>query len=164
MTITQERLQELFHYCPGLGLFWHKPRTPLDTHSVRWNTKYAGKIAGSRNGQGYIILQIDGLKERAHRMAWLYMTGELPLDDLDHQNRNREDNAFDNLRPATATQNLGNTLGRGKSGWKGVSVLPSGRFGAWCRREYLGSFDTAEEASDCYFERAVQEFGEFARR
>lgn len=162
--ITQERVQELFHYCPGLGLFWHKPRQPVDVHAVRWNTKYAGKIAGSRNSQGYVILQIDGAKERAHRMAWLYMTGELPMGDVDHWNLNREDNAFDNLRLATTTQNHANKRGWSKTGRKGVSVLPSGRFGAWCRKEYLGSFDTAEEASDRYFERAVQEFGEFARR
>ena len=113
---------------------------------------------------GYVHIQVDGKRHKAHRLAWLWMTGRMPEGDLDHANRYRMDNAFGNLREATGSQNLANRAAYSKSGLKGVYELPSGRFAAECCGSYIGSFDTPEEASDAYMERAEKSFGHFARR
>ena len=158
-TLTQDRLKSVLDYCPDLGLFWFKPRPG----NQRFNTRYAGELAGSLNN-GYVHVQVDGRRYKAHRLAWLWMTGKMPEGELDHANRYRMDNAFANLREATGSQNLANRAARSRSGKKGVYLLPSGRYSAHFRREYLGSFDTADEASDAYMARAKSYWGPFAQR
>jgi len=52
------------------------------------------------------------------------MTGEWPEHQVDHRNRVRDDNRWDNLRKATRVQNLGNRekYANNTSGLKGVSL------------------------------------------
>lgn len=104
-------------YDPTTGLFRHK----ISHLKVR-----PGDIAGYENDQGYIIINVYGQRIRAHRAAWFVMTGEY-LDnefDVDHEDNNRSNNVFTNLRKATRTQNnlnRGLTAGN-KSGKAGVSL------------------------------------------
>ena len=87
---------------------------------------------------------------------------------VDHINRDPLDNRRANLRPATRTQQLGNTGLRSTntSGYRGVSRTRSGRWGAWIRMHgrsvNLGTFDTPEQASAAYRIAAREYFGEFA--
>src|SRR5215813_12141516 len=84
--LTHERLKELLSYDPKTGLFI-------------WNSR--GAVAGTTDQEGYIQIHLDGKKYRAHRLAYLYMTGEMPTQILDHINRVRSDNRWGNLRPVT---------------------------------------------------------------
>ena len=75
------------------------------------------------NREGYVRINVDGTKCRAHRLAYLYMTGEWPPKLMDHINRVKSDNRWANLRPVTEKLNFYNTSDyrNNKSGAKGVS-------------------------------------------
>ncbi|WP_395454812.1 HNH endonuclease signature motif containing protein [Azospirillum melinis] len=159
---TQERVRELFNYDPETGIFtWRISRTG----SIR-----VGQVAGTvRKVTGYVRIHVDGKFYYAHRLAWLYMTGEWPAEEIDHINRQGGDNRFANLRPASRAQNGGNTSirRRNKSGVKGVSWYKRGRKwkaqimmnGKNCS---LGCFNTISEAAAAYAAAAELCYGEYA--
>lgn len=90
--LTQARLKELFHYDKETGAFTHiKAR-----RGVR-----VGKILGCLANNGYLVIRADGKLYLAHRLAWMYVHGAFPPDQLDHINRMRTDNRLCNLRLAT---------------------------------------------------------------
>ena len=84
----------------------------------------AGDQAGTLK-EGYVKIRVLGQQWRAHRLAWLFQTGEVPPKGLDveHANRKRDDNRWSNLRLATRSQNNMNMLPSvsNKSGFRGVS-------------------------------------------
>lgn len=167
--LSHARLLEVLHYCPSIGAFWWKTRPDI-THLNRiHNSKFAGKMAGRRNSKGYGVIKIDGTDHLIHRLAWFYMTGSEPSAEIDHENTRRLDNAFDNLREATRAQNVANTGMRSNNttGFKGVFKTKSGRFKSQIKRnrnsDYLGTFDTPEEAHAAFAKRAVEASGSFAR-
>ena len=84
--------------------------------------------------------------------------------DIDHINHDKCDNRKENLRFATRSQNLVNRRYKNKTGYRGVVSLPSGRFVAQIGDDYLGSYDTAEEASQAYEDEALKRYGEFVYR
>jgi HNH endonuclease len=98
--ITQARLKSWLHYEVETGVF-----TWL-VNMGRKKTK--GCRAGTINGQGYRQIKINGTLYKASRLAWLYVTGEWPDEDIDHRNRVRDDDRFENLRVATRQQNSRN--------------------------------------------------------
>jgi hypothetical protein len=109
--LTQERLKEVLRYDPNTGIF-------VNLQS-RGNKK-AGSIAGTRDKDGYIVIRIDRLPYRAHRLAFLYMEGYMPVE-VDHDNRVRDDNRWDNLFDASRQENMRNRPSWGISGYLGVS-------------------------------------------
>ena len=84
-------------------------------------------------------------------------------------NRQRADNRIANLRPATRSQNQGNTISwrTNTSGYRGVRRTRYGRWKATisknCCLIHLGTFDTPEEAHAAYCAEAKSFWGEFAR-
>jgi hypothetical protein len=102
----------------------------------------------------------------AHRLAWLYMTGEWPTDIIDHKNRNGLNNRWDNLREADQELNLANASVQknNKAKLKGVRTQ-AGAFTARIvfrkRYHYLGRFKTAEEAHAAYVAKARELAGDF---
>ncbi len=161
--LTQEKLKELFHYNPESGLFIRKV-------TITYNAK-EGDIAGWVSDNGYVLINVKGQKYRAHRLVWLYMTGNWPKDRIDHKNGIRDDNRFSNLRECTQQENLRNKVGnRGEttSKYKGVYWDKSRR--KWAaeahinnKKIYLGRFENEEDAARAYDKFAVRNFGEFAR-
>jgi hypothetical protein len=154
---TQARLKELLTYNPETGEF-------------RWSTTprkgvRAGGIAGNILSTGHRI-RIDRLEYKAHRLAWLWVYGRWPQDDIDHINGDPTDNRIANLREATDSQNLGNSKRRADntSGFKGVarSSAKAEKWRAHLQGQYLGSFDTKEEAHAAYVAKARELYGEFA--
>ncbi|BAO92008.1 HNH endonuclease [Caballeronia cordobensis] len=160
MTLTAERLRQILTYCPATGEFrWNM---------TRGKNAIVGMLAGSKNAKGYLIISIEGRGYRAHRLAWLHMTGEWPESDIDHINMDKADNRFSNLRSATRAQNIWNTCARigNKSGHKGVWFDKASGLWAACitlnyRRTWLGRFPTKEEAAMAYGAAAAKTHGEF---
>lgn len=162
--ITLSRLREIVHYDPHSGVF---------TWCVdRGGHVKAGKVAGSLSPTGYWVIRLDDRLYPAHRLAWLYMTGGWPPHDIDHENLERADNRFANLRSATRAQNRANTRvhKHNKCGFKGVSFRARGHRNPYEAKirinkklKHLGNFATAEEAHSAYAAAARQHYGEFAR-
>lgn len=113
--ITQAQLKVILHYCPVSGHFVWK----VDRNA----NKLIGKRAGYRDKKGYRKIMIDEVGHNEHRLAWLYMTGNWPEDQIDHINNIKDDNSFANLRQATNGQNQQNIkmFKTNKSGYKNVS-------------------------------------------
>lgn len=146
--LTQERLKEVLHYDPETGVF----RRKLITNP---NQK-VGQGVGSYD-KGYLRIMVDKKMYLAHRLAWLYMTGSWPKDQIDHINRIPSDNSFKNLREVNNAINQHNASVRkdNKTGSTGVY---------WCKRDKkwiaaiqsfkqrkrLGYFDDFESAVEAY--------------
>lgn len=161
--ITHDRIKEAFDYNQETGLFFWKIRA---SNRIR-----IGDMAGAVDKDGYIMLGLDRELIRAHRAAWLYMTGSFPPEgkDIDHINGVRPDNRWSNLRLAERFENLRNMRSRGgTSKFKGVSFdAPRGLWKAQIqimgKNTFIGRYEKEEDAAAAYIERAKKEFGEFAR-
>lgn len=158
--ISSEELHRILEYDPITGYF---------TWKVRTSNLRVGDRAGS-NGVGvYRQIRIAGNCYLASRLAWLYMTGEWPEDEIDHKDTNRSNDAWGNLRPATTIQNLANrSRGRNnKSGYKGVSWSEKKKWRAVIgidnKMVHLGYFDDPKLAHDAYMAAATAAWGEYAR-
>lgn len=164
--ITQDQLKRVMSYDHTTGIFrWAiKPRQ-------RSRPAMGSEAGGINTTTGYKTIQIDGRRYQAHRLAWLYMTGEWPIEDIDHINNNKADNRFENLRQATRSQNHHNKgpMPFNTSGYKGVTFHKGA--GKWMARVadvdgsqiYLGLFPTPEAAYEAYCHAAKRLHGEFAR-
>jgi len=97
--LTQERLKELLDYDPETGLFINK--------KARGNMKI-NTIAGHMHHTGYIMIGVDGKKYLASRLAFLWMEGYFPENQVDHRDRDRINNKWENLREATNSCNQRN--------------------------------------------------------
>lgn len=143
--LTQDWLRSLLDYDPETGVFINKvtrnPRAKI------------GRPAGTLNSEGYTVFQINGKKIFAHRAVWLYVHGAWPQDEIDHINRNRNDNRLCNLRAVDRCANAVNTgaFVNNTSGHKGVTW--SARRKKWqvqmqVRRKtfYVGQYDLLADA------------------
>lgn len=155
--LTQQRLKELLHYDAETGIFTRKVRTA--------NRTRVGEIVGSRHSGGYVCMCIDGNKQLAHRLAWLYVHGKFPDEQLDHINGDRSDNRLANLREANNKQNQENIglRANNSTGFRGVSFnTQSGKFEAYVqhngRRIYAGRFEDAEQAASAAAAKRAQLF------
>ena len=159
--LTADELRSQFSYDPGTGEF---------SRLVRKNNKWpVGSAAGGVSKKyGYVVININGSIYKAHRLAWLYMTGEWPVAEVDHIDGNRANNRWCNLRSATCHQNSRNRkpVTGSYSGLKGVS-LQDGRWRSTIyldgKNRHLGYFDNAIDAHQAYVEAAKKHYGEFAR-
>lgn len=157
--ITQQRLRELFFY----------DGEDLINLARRGRRGHIGAVAGNYDKDGYIIIQIGGIKYRRARLIWLYVTGQWPEYEVDHKNGIPDDDSWDNLRDATRSDNVANsTRPIGSSGLRGVNRDPKNptlwraRVAYGNSRQWLGPFDTAKEAHEAYLAAAEDKQGEFA--
>lgn len=147
--VSQSDLKRLLRYDPETGVF---------TWLVKpWKGRVnVGDTAGTVRPDGYVIIRIAQRRYRAHRLAFLYMTGEMPPSEVDHIDGNRGNNAWLNLRPAEPFENQQNKSIRrdNKSGYAGVSRYRNGGWQAHIKLQgrniYLGRFKTPEAARDAY--------------
>lgn len=149
MSLTVERLRALLHYDQATGVF---------TRRVSRGGSAAGSVAGCPDKDGYVMLMVDRVSYKAHRLAWLYFHGEWPSGDVDHINEQTGDNRIINLRQASRSENMQNrsAANRGnRSGFLGVS-RNNGRWFAQItvarKRVHLGYHDTPEAAHAAYVE------------
>lgn len=144
--LTQERLKELLHYDPETGAF-----TWLVTKNNR-KAKNGDKLCSIGCG-GYLRVSIDRKRYLLHRLAWLYVNGKLPTDQIDHINRIRSDNRICNLRLATDSENRQNMSisQKNTSGHTGVTFYKRDK--TWqaqifldYKNHFLGRFKNIESA------------------
>lgn len=140
--INQDRLKELLTYNPETGIF-------------TWNVSRGGVTKGDEAGQltayGYRAIRVDGTLVQAHRLAFMYMIGDIP-DFIDHEDHNRLNNKWDNLKETTRLQNQKNQKLR-KDSVSGVTGVNPTRNGKWQARIFvngksiqLGTFDEIGDA------------------
>lgn len=156
--LTQERLKVMLHYDPETGLWtwlWCPPP----------NQRYTGTQAGYTRSDGYNLIRIGGTAYYCSRLAHLYMTGKWPEEEVDHKDRDPNNDKWENLREATSSQNK---INRGlnssnTSGFRGVSFNKArGKWVAYVDTLQLGAFDTIEEAVAARDSAAKDIHGEFA--
>lgn len=146
--ISREQVLRALRYEPISGrLYWRESNC----------RRKAGEVAGNVGPRGYVTVGIGGRLVLAHRLIWLMVHGEMPVE-MDHLNGDRADNRIVNIRPATHTMNMENrrtASSNNRSGLLGVS------WGARQRRWYarittggkirhLGYFDSPEAAHEAY--------------
>ena len=136
--LTADALRTVFTYCPETGHF-----------TRRGESLPSGRIAT----QGYRQIFLLGRRYMAHRLAWLYIYGEWPIDQIDHINQCKDDNRIQNLRVVNRKQNAENVtmFSHNTSGRRGVCWNERvGRWQADIRHHkqsiYLGRFDTIIDA------------------
>ena len=159
--ITQSELKEVLEYNPDTGVFiWLKSNGPRAK---------VGNVAGWNINEEYIQISIYGKKYRAHRLAFLYMTGEWPKELVDHINQVKDDNRYINLREATVSQNNINSKKQknNKSGYRGVYWDNKNQI--WrvqikykSKHKYLGRYTDIKEAAEVYKKAALELYGKFA--
>lgn len=150
--LTAERLREVL-------------RADLETGEFRWIThlhkRRIGKIAGgmqpTTSGKPRVIIWVDNKPYKAHRLMWLYVTGEWPSRQIDHIDTDATNNRWSNLRLATGQQNSWNSPKKGARYDKS-----RGRWLAAIRGKHIGVFKTEAEAREAYRKAALKQYGEFA--
>lgn len=148
-SIPAERLREVLEYDPAVGVFTWKVKTG--------RRAIVGGVAGHLSKvTGYRVIGVDGRYVLAHRAAFLYVTGSMPLGVVDHLNGDKADNRWCNLRDTSVSvnrQNVRNAPSNSKSGLLGAqrkrgkwdAVIMAGG-----RRHWIGSFDKPEDAHAAY--------------
>lgn len=127
---------EYLEYDKNDGVFLWKNRSNKHFKTKRamniWNTKYAGRLAGSvhTSNCGYmsIYITINNKKYKAHRIAWEMINGDIPNGlSIDHIDHNPLNNSIANLRLATEEEQKKNypMSVNNKSGYVGVT---------WCKK------------------------------
>jgi hypothetical protein len=116
----------------------------------------SGKVVGSVDQGGYIVLSLNKKLIKAHRAAMVYMGFDIPDGYVvDHINGERTDNRLCNLRLATKAQNSYNRVKNknNSSGAKGVYFIQN--LGKWAasfqfkgKKIYLGVYSTVEDAAE----------------
>jgi len=142
--LTHARLLELIHYDPETGIFLNRPG-----HPWRGSTEPLGTPADG----GYLVTKIDRVMHYMHRLAWFYVTGSWPEHEVDHRDRDKANNRWLNLRPATDKQQAENrgVNKNSKTGVCGVSCrAKKGVYEATIRHKgeyhHLGTFTRLEDA------------------
>lgn len=141
--MTQAYLKSVMHYDPATGLF---------TWLVRLARVNVGDVAGRAHPTKKAWRICIGKRDySAHRLAWLYVHGAWPAQQIDHKNGDPQDNRIANLREATPAQNMQN-LSRSKTNTSGVAGVRKHKKG-WQARicvdrivHHIGTFSTLEEA------------------
>lgn len=148
--ISQEALRQFLVYDANSGVFtWKVGRSGMRSR--------AGCLAGSINkAYGYLRIKLAGVDYQAHRLAWLYVYGRWPENEIDHINGIRTDNRISNLRDVSGAINQHNRRTAPRNSTLGIlGVRPSGKkfsssLSVGGERKYLGTFDSPELAHQAY--------------
>ena len=154
--ISQQQLKERLHYDPDTGIFtWNS--------CASYNSQInIGDVAGGMNSRGYWRIKLFGTTYYAHRLAWLYVTGRWPDNEIDHWNGVHGDNRFKNLRDVVQLVNKQNQRKPQKNnatGLLGVTVCGKGfsaRIGVNGKLRRIGTYSTSELAHSAYLKAKRQ--------
>ncbi|EAV0167816.1 HNH endonuclease [Salmonella enterica subsp. enterica serovar Javiana] len=167
------KFSDLFDYDAELGILKWRTRVFEETKGAtnlrgsaesktrRWNSRYAGKPAGTKRDcrhTFYITIEINTKPHMAHRIIWEMHNGAIPQGfEVDHIDRDGTNNRLENLRIVDRSGNMKNK-GRqaNASGVHGVYWNKSlNKYVAQCRsdgKKYVKYCTTLDEAKN-----AIQE-------
>lgn len=158
-----------FAYDTETGIVTYKPRwfgsnpTP---RQKQWTTMYVGKECGFLNNGYKRVNVIPGKQLYIHQIAFILMKNYIP-EEVDHEDTNKLNNKWSNLRDCTHAQNTRNVKkhSHNQSGLKGVSWSKRKnrwrmdiRFNNVC---YYSFHFTKEEAYAAYCEASEKLHREF---
>lgn len=134
--LTVERVRELVKYDPETG-------------------EFSGRKAQTTT-RGYRQICIDNKRYLTHRLAWFYVFGEWPRQQIDHIDQDKKNDRIGNLRDTSQSinqQNRRKPLRNNKTGFLGVTK-DHNRFKSTIymvgKSIHLGQYATAEEAHLAY--------------
>ena len=147
--LSAKDLRELIDYDESTGIFsWKKKRRGIKT----------GVALGCDNGFGYLRITVLGKSYYAHRLAWLYVYGQWPKNEIDHINGIKNDNRIKNLRDISGIANLQNRVRCQKNSetqtlgvsWHKKTKKWQAHICVYKQRKYLGLFESIEDAHNEY--------------
>ena len=149
MPILHSRITKVLHYSIITGEF-----TWLVRASIRVKV---GNTAGYVDRAGYHRVGVDGYNFLAHRLAFFYIEGVWPTNEIDHVDRCRTNNTWVNLREATRSENMFN-VGKRKNNTSGVKGVywnkEKHKFQAQAtvrgKQVYLGRYDSLDAAKQAF--------------
>ena len=165
-------LNASFLYEPATGkLYWkNRPKNHFKrpAAAAKWNKRFAGTEALA-SGRRYKYGNLNNAYCTAHRVIWKMVTKKEPPKFLDHKDRNKKNNRFDNLRPATFSQNAvnrdrtrANSSGHTGVSWSAVNRNWVVQAGGRAEGRYRGAFSN-KRAAIAFRKQIVKEtYGEFA--
>lgn len=146
--LTQDYLKSILYFDPLNGIFYWKIKRPNIN---------IGQTASNIGKNGYVRISINNKRHYAHRLAWLYIYGELPINCIDHINRIKTDNRIENLRAVNKSENAQNaSLRKNKIvELRGVAFYKNtdkyrARIRFKGKEMHLGIFQTKEQAYAAY--------------
>lgn len=161
-TIDHTDLLRHLHYDPSTGIFIRLRRA---------GNRSVGSNPGTVANTGYLVIQVLGGMYLAHRLAYFYMNGSWPTDQIDHINGDRLDNRWVNFREVTQDENSRNHGGqpnRRTSRYRGIKRVKGSQINPWMARGmvdrkeiYLGVFPTQEEAFAARVKWEKEMFGSY---
>lgn len=178
--ITRDFLLEILTYNPLSGVFtWNSRSVGNHFKNKRavgvFNALYSGSVAGAvvssnKSATSYIAIKINGKSHKAHRLAFIYMTGDAP-EEVDHIDHNGMNNKWTNLRPSDRKDNSKNIPKQksNKTGVIGVNWHKAAK--KWQARAVdkdgkridLGRFDNFEDAVEARKRHEIS-FGYYEHR
>jgi len=156
--LTQDYLHTLFDYKDG-ELYW-KVRSAHKIH--------IGDKAGCKDANGYYRVRINKKMYGLHRIIFAMHNGFFPKQ-IDHIDRNIQNNKIENLREVNSAQNMWNVVknSRNTSGYRNVLFRKDKQ--KWTCRFRIngkdimrGSFKTAEEANEYAIKLREELHGQYA--
>ena len=163
MTLTQERVRELFDYRDDGHLVWKVKKARANAGDV------AGCEARCSGGTVYRRMSIDGVPYGVHQAVFMWHHGYIPRY-IDHADGNGLNNRIDNLREATQSQNAFNSRMRSDNTSGERNVYWHERARRWFvrlsinrRTHSFGTYKTIEEARAVARRVREEHYGAFAR-
>lgn len=156
--------KKAYHYNPLTGQFTRLTR--------QGRSNLPGLLIPKPAKSGYLRHNFCGKVYYAHRLAYFYMNGSWPENDIDHINGIRHDNRWENLRSVSRQINLNNINSPVKtpSGYRGVYSSGNVNSQKWKAKisingseKWLGTFDSVEEAGLAYKKAKREKLEELLR-
>ena len=158
--LSHDYLLQMLEYFPDTGKFFWKVN--LKYH------KCIGKEAGYKNSShGRYLIRINKNRYYRSRLAWFYVHGVWPKNEIDHRNRIEDDDRIENLREATHQENSWNRIKKRKGNKLPRCIIHSRnklKFIVVMQHENksknLGRFDSLNDAIKCRddFEKIHRKF------
>lgn len=146
-----DNVRDIFDYCDG-QLIWKQKVAD----KVR-----VGAVAGAvRCGRRSVSVHND--RYLCSRVVWLWHHLAWPNGQIDHIDRDQLNNRIENLRDVSCSVNLLNRRVKSRLGFEGVSETQYGfvaKIQLRTNQEYLGFFQSPEEAHKAFSEAHVRVHG-----